>query len=266
MRSIIVLVTLLAATPSARGLIIEFVQVDNTVMGQDPLYPGFNDADWRTFDLIVTISPYAGDWTAASVEAHVDGVFFQHAAGGRVEPTAALLASFPLLEFDTFFADPPALFDGEQPLFADGPHWADSTVEATWYDKGMDEGGPYTLARFTLTGGIRLQGNRSHCDGDGLCSYEFTTFPAPGTRAVLLGGLRCRPPALTRNGVRVSVGWFKRANRAPCGAPLWRLPAASIRFADPSPRTQAGAVDGGPWRPRWCPRPGNAEARGDHRI
>ncbi len=179
-RRFLALPVVLAAAAQARGLIIDFVEVDNTVFGVDPLHPNFNDAGWQTYDLRVT--PGGDDWSSASIDAYlVGGVLFQHMAGGDVEPPMPVLLDFPAMEFDTFFADPPALFDGEQPIFFEGPDWSDTTVTALWYDYGQDFGGTHTLARFTFTGDIWLSGAMSHSDGDSLFYYEFTTVPTPGS-------------------------------------------------------------------------------------
>jgi hypothetical protein len=124
------------------------------------------------------------DWTAASTDASVDGVFFQHAAAGDVEPTLGLLADFPVAEFDTFFADPPELFDDSPPGFAEGPYWTANTVQATWFDIDDSDPGTYTVARFTFRSDLWIEGNMTF-GSDNLWPYEFTTVPAPATGLLL---------------------------------------------------------------------------------
>ncbi|MFG0251738.1 MAG: hypothetical protein ACF8NJ_02555 [Phycisphaerales bacterium JB038] len=123
--------------------------IDNATGNLDPNYPSFDDEGWRTFDLIVFVDA-GDDWTIASIDLQLlGGTFFQHGLGGDLEPPSALIDVFPALEFDSFFASPPALFDGINPQFVDGLHWTDSTVQALWFDTVDSGEGCFTLARFT---------------------------------------------------------------------------------------------------------------------
>ncbi|MFG0251737.1 MAG: hypothetical protein ACF8NJ_02550 [Phycisphaerales bacterium JB038] len=171
-----------AGTISANVVYIDWVDNGN-------LIPGYS-----TFDLMVAVDP-GDDWTSASITANViNGEFFQHDVGGDAEPNSALFAVFPALEYDSFFANPPALFDGLNPGFASGPIWTSTSIEAVWFDTLDSGGGDFTLARFTITEGAYLVGGGDvtyrNSGGD---LYPYILWPTPGTAApLLLAGLACR--------------------------------------------------------------------------
>jgi hypothetical protein len=197
---------LLVCASSAQGHSMALVEVDNTIGNADSFYPGFDDEGWRTFDLVLTVAD-GDDWLTASVHpagvvqpdevtfgtfhgqgTQTDGVLFQHAAGSDIEPSAALLPIYPALEFDSFFANPPALFDGENPSFALGPDWTDQTVKAVWFDTPNHGGGTFTLLRLTFTGDVWVEGYVTfRSTGGDLLGFSLTTVPAPS--GVVLFGL-----------------------------------------------------------------------------
>jgi hypothetical protein len=142
-------VGLAAFAPSSSANWVCMRPVDNTTGNLDPTYPTFDDEGWRTFDLIVFVDA-GDDWTSATIDLEFyDGTFFQHDLGGDMEPPSALIDPIPALEFDSFFANPPALFDGINPRFADGPYWTDSTIQGTWYDLNDTGEGCFRIFRFT---------------------------------------------------------------------------------------------------------------------
>lgn len=212
MKSVLASVGLLAGASVALGNSMALVEVDNTTGNADALYPDFDDEGWRTFDLVVNVDD-GDDWLTTS--AHPAGVvqpdevdfgsfhgqgtktsdtFFQHDLGGDGEPTVGLISLYPALEFDSFFATPPDLFDGEGPSFADGPDWTDDSVYAVWFDVEDDGGGTYTIARFTFKGDLWVEGYTQFDSSAGeLWGYSFTTIPAPSSLALLgLAGLVSR--------------------------------------------------------------------------
>jgi hypothetical protein len=182
MSKIFAVAALVGAAGFASANMVDLVVVDN-----GGLLPGF------TYDLVVTVDA-GDDWTSASIMGDTDGVFYQDAVGGDAEPNSALFGVFPELEFDSFFANPPALFDGSNPGFADGPVWTDSTVTATWFDTNTDDlGGTYTIARFTtdsVDGYLHVEGAMTYAlTGGQLFDYSITV-PAPASIALLgLAGL-----------------------------------------------------------------------------
>ncbi len=180
MSKIFAVAALVGAAGFASANMVELVEVDN-----GGLLPGY-----RTFDLVVTVDA-GDDWTSASINAVSTGVFYQDGVGGDTEPNSALFGVFPELEFDSFFANPPALFDGSNPGFADGPLWTDSTVAATWFDTPDSGGGVFTVARFTFTGELEGAGAMTYAlSGGQLFDYSFNTIPAPASIALLgLAGL-----------------------------------------------------------------------------
>jgi hypothetical protein len=142
--------------PVGTGAIeIGLLPVDNADVGpgDDFEHPEFHGGVTHfTFDIVIDISD-DNDWTTQSsfVELlHPDVTFFNHDVGGDMEPIAALLPAFPAIAFDSFYAMPPALFDGESPGFAQYPHWTDTSAEAIWYDASYHQGHTSTIQRLTL--------------------------------------------------------------------------------------------------------------------
>ncbi|MFG0251739.1 MAG: hypothetical protein ACF8NJ_02560 [Phycisphaerales bacterium JB038] len=200
---------LLVSASAALGHSMALVEVDNTTGNADSFYPGFDDAGWRTFDLVVTVDP-GDDWLATSAHpagvvqpgevvfgnyhgqgSVTDGLFFQHTLGGNEEPNSALFSLYPALEFDSFFANPPALFDGESASFAAGPDWTDQSVYAVWFDTPDYGDGTFSIARFTFTGDLWVEGyTQFRTSGGDLFGYSLTTVPAPANLALMgLAGL-----------------------------------------------------------------------------
>jgi hypothetical protein len=202
-------IALLVGASTALGNSMELVEVDNTTGNADALYPAFDDAGWRTFDLVVNVDA-GDDWLATSAHpagvvqpgevvfgsyhglgSVTDGLFFQHTLGTDVEPNSALFAIYPAIEFDTFFANPPILFDSPGASFAAGPDWTDQTLYAVWFDTPDTGGGDFTIARFTFQGDLWVEGYTQFKSAGGeLFGYSLTTVPAPGSLALLaLAGL-----------------------------------------------------------------------------
>ncbi|MFG0251740.1 MAG: hypothetical protein ACF8NJ_02565 [Phycisphaerales bacterium JB038] len=200
---------LLVSASPALGHSMAFLEVDNTTGNTDSFHPNFDDEGWRTFDLVVTVDP-GDDWTSATVhpagvvqpdEVHfgafhgqgtqTDGLFFQHVAGGDSEPSPALFTAFPALEVDSFFVNPPELFDGDSANFAIGPEWTDQTLRAMWFDTPDHGDGIFTLLRLTFTGDVWVEGYLTFKQSGGdLFGYSFTSVPAPASLALLgLAGL-----------------------------------------------------------------------------
>ena len=129
--------------------------VDNTDvgLGDDVLEPEFNGGVTHfTFDLIAIVD-IDNDWTtqASSVELVGDDLtFFQHFLSVNTEPNSGLFEDYSALEFDSFFADPPALFDHSHPQFAIGPVWGPTSVDTIWFDSSRDADVAATTQRFTL--------------------------------------------------------------------------------------------------------------------
>ena len=104
-----------------------------------------------TYDLqVVTI--YDDDWTSTDVTATVDGSFYQHPNFDDSVPQTSFWASFPSLQFDSFFSAPEFAVPG----FAQGPDVTNDSMSAIWFDTNTTPEGTYTIARFTVTSGTML--------------------------------------------------------------------------------------------------------------
>ncbi len=203
-------IALLVGASTALGNSMELVEVDNTTGNADSLYPAFDDAGWRTFDLVVNVDA-GDDWLATSAHpagvvqpgevvfgsyhgqgTQTDGAFFQHSLGSNNDPNPALVAVYPALAFDSFFDSPTDILDGSGPGgFAAGPDWTDQTLYAVWFDTPDTGGGDFTIARFTFQGDLWVEGYTQFKSAGGeLFGYSLTTVPAPGSLALLaLAGL-----------------------------------------------------------------------------
>jgi hypothetical protein len=142
--------------PIGQGTIeLDLAQVDNTSVkpGDDSLAPGFDGGVTHfTFDLFIAVTA-DNDWTTqrSFVELqHPEVAFFNHGIGTDLEPNPALFGLYPALEFDSFYANPPELFDARSPHFAVPPSWNDSTVAAIWFDPSYSEVCVATTQRFTV--------------------------------------------------------------------------------------------------------------------
>ncbi|MFG0252731.1 MAG: hypothetical protein ACF8NJ_07665 [Phycisphaerales bacterium JB038] len=202
MRNLFAAAIVLAAGSIAAADVSHYLMaVDNTGGYGDAQLP--TTADHYTWDLMINVSG-GDDWTSSAADVVLTaGTFYQHPFGGDTEPNSALFASFPGLEYDTFFASPPALFDNVNPGFASGPDWTDTTVSATWFDTPDDGDGVYTIARFTIYApsvpGNGIVGNitgssTAKLTGGDLLPFDLNfVVPAPGTAALLgLAGLAVR--------------------------------------------------------------------------
>ncbi len=132
---------------------VNLIAVDNSDVGpgDDPEEPLFNGGVTHfTFDLVATITA-DNDWTTqwSHVELMQPGLeFFDHYRGDYKEPLQVLVDILPALAYDTFYADPPVLFDN-------GPGFAlldltDTSLEAVWFDRPREGDYVATTQRLTL--------------------------------------------------------------------------------------------------------------------
>ncbi|MFG0252551.1 MAG: hypothetical protein ACF8NJ_06730 [Phycisphaerales bacterium JB038] len=148
--------------PQGSGAIdIALLEVDNTGVGagDDPAHPEFDGGVTHfTFDLLLTVSA-DNFWTSqASVVELLDGrvEFFNHVEGNDYPAfDPALFQTHPALEYDSFYADPPYLFEGSYPGFGFweghyGPLWADGSVGAVWWDPMPEQDLTFTAQRLTI--------------------------------------------------------------------------------------------------------------------
>ncbi len=141
--------------PQGVGTIdVHLQSVDNSDVGQgdDASTPNFHGGETHfTFDLFTTITG-DNDWTTQKSVVEPlspDVEIFRHSLGDGAEPPAALVASFPALRYDTFYSDPPEMFDdGPWGLFA-VVRTADE-ASAIWFDAARPGAGGFTSQRFTL--------------------------------------------------------------------------------------------------------------------
>jgi hypothetical protein len=168
----------LACEPRGTGTIdLDLVEVDNTSVGagDDSYEPDFDGGVTHfTFDLVAIVTA-DNDWTTLSsrVELQSDEVeFFDHVFGPDSEPNSALFGVAPALEFDSFYASPPALFDADNPTFAWGPTWSDTGASAIWFDYDRYEDLVFTTERLTL---ILAEGSVPAAILDD-CSHEYAVL------------------------------------------------------------------------------------------
>ncbi len=131
----------------------------------------------RCFDLqVVLLGDDAKlDWTATELQLTTDGVLFQHPVGGDIEPHAAFLNYWPALPYDSFFADPPALFEGMYIGFAHGPDWTQQSVDAAFFDVHSGYApGASTIARFTVMDGSEMTITGRSTSGTAEIDYPFS--------------------------------------------------------------------------------------------
>ncbi len=138
---------------------VELAQVDNSYVGPgfDQMEPEFNGGVTHfTFDIVITLTAdnywTPNYWTTqySYVELLQPQVeFFNHVGGNDVEPSQALIDVFGALEFDSFYAAPPALFD-DNPGFLGTAHWSNTSAEALWWKQSRDTDYIATTQRFTL--------------------------------------------------------------------------------------------------------------------
>ncbi|MFG0253276.1 MAG: hypothetical protein ACF8NJ_10435, partial [Phycisphaerales bacterium JB038] len=134
---------------------VDLVPIDNTSVGpgDDPLHPEFHGGVTHfTFDERVAISA-DNDWTTQDsfVEIVGEGVeFFQHSVGGYTEPNSALFGYAPALEFDSFFASPPELFDNGTDSFAEWPLYGPTSASAVSFDYYRYDDLEFSSQRLTL--------------------------------------------------------------------------------------------------------------------
>jgi hypothetical protein len=117
-----------------------------------------------TYDLRVEVQVhalYANDWHLSSATATTDGTFYQHQFGFNGPPNPAFFATFPELQFDSFWtvthAYPNTFSEYGSLGFAVGPAVGPKTLTADWFETQVDEPGTYTIARFTVINGTKLQ-------------------------------------------------------------------------------------------------------------
>ncbi|MCK4872887.1 MAG: hypothetical protein KAS72_09195 [Phycisphaerales bacterium] len=202
-------IVLSAGAVANAGVIHSVVPVDNTAA--DAEVPGFSSNHY-TFDLMVTVDA-DDDWTSISATATIDDVWFDHVmddTGGTGNgltdnpPNPAFFPAFPALEFDSFYAA--GLWNA--PGYATSPTTVGGVKDATWFDTNVNEGGTYTLARFTIIADPGLPGGtilgslagfstmRNTAGDPWNYDLNFVVVPAPGSAAMLglagLVGLRRR--------------------------------------------------------------------------
>ncbi len=119
----------------------------------------------QSFDLQVVMTE-GDDWTSSDGTASVDGLFYQHPDFDGQVPQTNLWATFPSLEFDSFFSAP----NFTTPGFAQGPDVTGNSMSALWFDTANTGTGTYTLARLTVKAGTLLtisgQSTASYSGGD----------------------------------------------------------------------------------------------------
>jgi hypothetical protein len=176
------------------GLVHDLVPVDNSavVPGDDSQVPDFNDGSYFTFDLVVLVIG-VDDWQGAGIDATISGpaTFFQHPIGGDVPPDASLIAMYPAVEFDSYFAGAP----GTIPGFADGPYNEPNSISADWFDSETTGFDQYPVARFTVqwSGGeeasLTVQGQSGAASTHLPWPFDFTvTIPEPSALSILILG------------------------------------------------------------------------------
>ncbi|MCK4872717.1 MAG: S8 family serine peptidase [Phycisphaerales bacterium] len=104
-----------------------------------------------TFDLQVIMTE-GDDWTSTNGTATIDGSFYQHPSFDSNTPQPGWWASFPSLEFDSFFSG----YGFDAPAFAEGPTVTNDSMSAVWFDTVNAGTGTYTIGRFTVTSGTVL--------------------------------------------------------------------------------------------------------------
>ena len=135
--------------------------------------------------------------------------FYQNAFGGNTPPSAALIAVFPSLEFDSFVSigrltdtDDGMLeigidwsaFEAGGPIFTDNGSWFATPDNAQVHEvDGRVLLGQFTVAGDGLEGTINIQGKDDSLDNWTATDVYFNTVPAPGALALLgLAGLVAR--------------------------------------------------------------------------
>lgn len=154
-RTIVVLMTSLAAAPPAIGQLLHYELHRRPEIGVEPgadaKAPTFNDGSFVVFDLVVTGDPKhlaKTDWTGIEVFVTLDGPaeFWHHPLAKDTPPNAAFVSRFPALGYDTYFAAKP----GTTPSFIGQPILEAKRIEAAWFDVVEDGAEPYLLARLTV--------------------------------------------------------------------------------------------------------------------
>ncbi len=114
---------------------------------------------YNVYDMIVTPTH---DWSYSKLFITLStGQFYNHALfGSDTQPTAALIASYPDLEWDTYAATPsgetvPAGFPiglqfGQNPATTDPP-MGNTVIRAVWFDILNTGPGTFKVARLTLS-------------------------------------------------------------------------------------------------------------------
>jgi hypothetical protein len=146
----------LPCEPTGVGaMTIDLVPIDNTHVGpgDDPGNPEFHGGVTHfTFDLLVELTAEDNWTTQASVLELVadDLELFRHFHSNWLEPYHLLFGEWPALEFDTCYADPPALFDMTSPNHIEGPDYTPPFLRATWFNTVWDGESIATVQRITL--------------------------------------------------------------------------------------------------------------------
>ncbi|MCK4873034.1 MAG: hypothetical protein KAS72_09945 [Phycisphaerales bacterium] len=142
------------------------VPISSAAKTDDPTLDGA-----KTFDLQVIITN-DDDWTSTDGTATIDGSFYQHPSFDSDTPQPGWWASFPSLEFDSFFSG----YDFDAPAFAEGPTVTNDSMSAVWFDTVNAGNGTYTIGRFTVTAGTTLlvsgASTANHTQGE-LHSFGF---------------------------------------------------------------------------------------------
>jgi uncharacterized protein (TIGR03382 family) len=151
---------------------------------------------------------YGDDAVALQINA-VNGTFYQNAFGGNTPPSAALIAVFPSLAYDSFVSigrltdtDDGMLeigidwtnFEAGGPIFTDNGSWFATPDNAQVHEVGGRVLiGQFTVAGEGLEGTINIQGKDGALNNWNATDVYFNTVPAPGALALLgLAGLVAR--------------------------------------------------------------------------
>ncbi len=169
---------------------VEIVEVDNSGGGSE--LDGY-----RTFDLIMTTDV---DWLSTLVQVTPDlpGSIYQHAMGDDITPGANDVASYPALEFDTYFMHDQWTTGivGMIPPGSDPGIFDANAIELIAYNTDHDDVGTFPLIRISIaanaTGWWHLEAyNETDAAAkvifDGAL-YAVNQLPEPGTLSLLAIG------------------------------------------------------------------------------
>lgn len=149
------IVALAIAYPALATINVSLQPVTLPGSVSDAFAPGFGSSTYKTYDLVVNVSP-GNDWASAELRGVLSsGSFFNHAIGGNNYPNAVLFGSFPALPYDTYITAPNNTLPSTQlphPLDGAGsPIFSATLTSAAWADFSNLGSGTFTIARLTTT-------------------------------------------------------------------------------------------------------------------